>query len=136
MWSSSLPLSSSAITFCSGCMWLSVSMFVCVCVSQVRTRDLGGYSTTSDFVHAIVANLGHRTVWRCLPNPIPIPDPLYLTHFPPLFLFLTFILIIFWLDTECIFVYFLLLLLPPPTPLNVMYSCTFIFISVFHSMHL
>jgi len=42
--------------------WVYVTVSVCVCVSQVRTRDLGGYSTTSDFVRAIVANLSHRTV--------------------------------------------------------------------------
>ncbi|KAI2651467.1 P2X purinoceptor 4 [Labeo rohita] len=29
---------------------------------KVRTRDLGGYSTTGDFVRAVVANLRHRTV--------------------------------------------------------------------------
>ncbi len=43
----------------------------CLCVSQVRTRDLGGYSTTGDFVRAVVENLRHRTVWRSLWLSIP-----------------------------------------------------------------
>lgn len=34
-----------------------------VCTSQVRTRDLGGYSTTGDLVRAVVENLRHRPVY-------------------------------------------------------------------------
>ena len=66
-----LPLSS-PLTPSSPCTLLpSVSLCVCVCVcvcvyvctSQVRTRDLGGYSTASEIVHAVVENLVHRPVY-------------------------------------------------------------------------
>lgn len=40
-----------------------VYMCVSACTSQVRTRDLGGYSTTGDFVRAVVENLRHRPAY-------------------------------------------------------------------------
>lgn len=39
-----------------------------VCTSQVRTRDLGGYSTTGDLVRAVVENLRHRPVYWDVPS--------------------------------------------------------------------
>lgn len=45
------------------CASFLMCVHVCLCMSQVRTRDLGGYSTTGDFVRAVVENLRHRPVY-------------------------------------------------------------------------
>ena len=42
------------------CVCVCACVCVCVLLSQVRTRDLGGYCTTGDFVHAVVDNLRFR----------------------------------------------------------------------------
>lgn len=118
--------------------WVYVTVCVYLCVSQVRTRDLGGYSTTGDFVRAVVDNLRHRTVWRCLP--LSIPDhPIHATSdlnmfkddfkaalsYPTFsFPFSHFIFLIFLAGYWFLFLFLL------------MHPCTFIFISVCHSMNL